>query len=150
MHKIIFALILLFYQPIRPPALTPAAIPFAYDPNMVKSDILAYYEVRPSNAVINIPRQVIEPDGEYGVLTCSDLSVWIPGAVTTIDPADPNGISRLHEYACSMRVGTIERVIYLEFTFIDDPNDESYAPMSDVRTVLIDVKKRNQKPILSR
>ena len=150
MHKIIFVLILLFYQPIRPPALTPASIPFPYDPNMVTSDILAYYEVRPSNAVINIPRQVIERDGEYGVLTCSDPSVWIPDAVTTIDPDDPNGISRIHDYACTVRAGTIERIIYLEFTFTDDPNGVDYAAMSDVRTVLIDVKKRNQKPILSR
>lgn len=142
--------IALFYQPIRPPALTQSDIPFVFDPNMVQSDILTYLEVRPSNRVISIPRQVIEPDGEYGILTCNDQTVYIPSAFTSIDPDDPNGISRIHDYFCTIRAGTIKRVIYLNFTFIDDPNGESYAPKSDTRTVLINVRKINRKPVISK
>ncbi|MCJ7483894.1 MAG: hypothetical protein MUO31_13125 [Thermodesulfovibrionales bacterium] len=150
MNKIILTLILALFPPLRPPALTPAGVPFAYDPNLVTSDILTFYEVRPSNAVVTLHRQVTELDGEYGTLTCNDPMVVIPQAVTTIDPDDPNGISRIHEYACSIRPGTVERIIYLEFTFTDDPNGVNYAAMRDVRTVLVDVRKWNRKPIFTR
>ena len=146
--KLLIALILLIYAPVRPPALTPSDIPFIYDPNMVTSDILKYLEVRPSNSMTDLPIKTIEVDGEYGTLTCNDPNVIIPPAITTIDPDDPNGISRIHSYMCGIRVGLQKRVVYLEFTFTDDPNGEDYAPMSDMRTVLIDVQKRNRRPIL--
>lgn len=150
MKNLILALVIIFYQPVRPPALTQTDIPFQYDPSKVTSDILAFYETRPSNNVTMLYRKVVEPDGEYGTLACNDPSVLIPPPITSIDPDDPNGISRIHEYNCSIRVGTETRIIYLEFTFTDDPNGAGYQPMNDTRTVLIDVRKRNRRPILMR
>ena len=133
------------YEPVRPPV---PEVPFEYDLSRCTSDTLKALEVRTSNRIIYIPLHVIEPDGEYGVLTCDDPNVTVPPAVTTIDPADPNGISRIHSYLCSVRVGLTKRVIYQEYTFTDDPNGEDYLPMSDSRMVLIDVRKRNRKPVL--
>ena len=147
---VLFLIMLLtsFYQPVRPPALTPVDVPFAYDSSKVTSDVLKFFEVRPSSRVLILPVSVKDADGEYGTLTCSDPSVVIPPAITSVDPDDPNGISRLHEYACEIRVGTVTQILYAEFTWTDDPNGESYAPMSDTRMYLIDVRKRNSKPVI--
>jgi hypothetical protein len=109
---LIFSLFLV-YVPVRPPE---PPVPFPYDSSLVNSEILRTLQVRPTSRLTYIPLKVIEPDGEYGTLTCSDPNVNIPVAVTTIDPADPNGISRIHSYLCSLRVGLTPRVLYEEFT----------------------------------
>jgi hypothetical protein len=150
------------YNPVRPPEPT---VLFPYDPNQVTSDILFATNVRPSNTVSYIPLKVTELDGEYGMLTCNDPDFTITYVGTLVDPNDPDGVSRIHNYIASFRAGTEQRVLYSGFTFLEDPNGMvSYyvedangvvvhypngaPPQSDSRTGLIDVKKINRKPIL--
>jgi hypothetical protein len=151
---------ILLYLPLRPPALMPDDVPFAYDPNTVVSEVLKFYEVRPSNKMFAFPMKVTEPDGEFGVLICDDPAVMISYINTIPDPLDPNdpndpfdGVSVVHSYACGFRPGTTQRVAKLGFTFTDtpvpDPNGYIYLPESDMRTVLVDIKRINRKPVLS-
>lgn len=138
MLKTLLVLAVLFPRPPEP------VIPFTYDPNMITSEVLRTHVTEPNNAIFYIPLKAYEPEGQGVILTVNDPNVWIPAPTTISDPNDPNAV--IHKWRCDIRVGTVERIIYLEFTATDnDPN-----PATDRRMVLINVRKKkvNRPPVL--
>jgi hypothetical protein len=130
--------------------LTQDDIPFPVDFTQVDPNgIFKYYEARPTNSNFRVTIKVTDLNGHYGILTCNNPAMQIPiDPVTIIDPNDPDGISRIHQFDCTIRVGTIKRVEYLTWSFTNDPNGESYAPATSTGSVPIDIRKRRRWPIL--
>jgi len=140
--KILTALILiLFYIPIRP--LEPP-VPFPYDPNQVNYEIIETIRAYP-NADICFTRLIVEPDGQVPELTFTDPTIWISQPTVTIDPADPNGISRIYAYECIFPVNRPPGKYYFDVQAGDnDPNE----PMYDNRSMIIYLWPKNRPPVI--
>ena len=143
MIKIVTAFILLalLYIPIRPPEPT---ISFVYDPNQVNYEIIEAIRHYP-NSELHFVRKIVEPDGQAPTLTFSDPTIVALPAVATVDPDDPNGVSKILTYDCYFPVNRPPGIYYVDMKAQDnDPNE----PMEDNRTILIWLWPKNRPPVI--
>ncbi len=139
----LLAILMSLYTPIRPPAHTPV---FPYDPNRVSSEILGSAQEAPGTMFWSTIKAT-EPDGE-GVVMIATVDpntatfYLAPTPTTIVDPADPNGVSRIHEWVWQVRSDNTE-VVYIHFTGVD-PNG-----MTDERDIVVNFAPLNRPPVLS-
>jgi hypothetical protein len=133
--------LLAFYIPTRPPE---PPVNFIYDPNMVNFDIIESIRAYPSTD-IQFVRKIIEPDGQTPTLTFSDESIAHTLAMTTVDPNDPDGISKIFIYDCTFPVNRPPGIYYVDIKAEDnDPNE----PFEDNRTMIFYIWPKNRPPVI--
>jgi len=130
------------YIPARPPE---PPVPFAYDPNRVNYEIIEAIRHYPGGGEFHFARKITEPDGQEPVITFSDPGIWVSAPVVSIDPDDPNGVSRIYEYVCGFPVARPPGLYYVDIVASDnDPNE----PMEDRRTMIIMLWPKNRPPVI--
>jgi len=141
---ILFSLVVAQGYPPRPPAIQQVDIPFTYDPNMVKGEILRYELLRPGE-LYEGQIKCTEPDGDIVAVTISDAPTELIFPLlpdeSVLDPNCPYGIAIIYTYNFEWTPSESQLgVHYLNF-IARDPQGKT-----DERAVLLFVKP-NEPPV---
>lgn len=137
---IILLIGILVAQTIRPPALDPNDVPFAYDPNLCFSEPLAWVQVAPGSLCTG-DLHATDDDGDdvFFTLLSGPSGVSIQRGASIPDANDPNAM--VHYMTWSWPVPAAVGVYYLNFQAMDIMGG------TDERTVLVNVRT-NVPPVL--
>lgn len=125
---------------VRPPALGPNDVPFAYDPNKCLSEPLDWLQVAPGSICVG-DLHATDDDGDdvFFALLSGPAGVSIQKGISIPDANDPNAM--VHYMTWSWPVPAAVGVYYLNFQAMDIMGG------TDERTILVNVRT-NVPPVL--